>query len=157
AGPELAGWHCAIHAVFTEEKATYEDDTKAGKRAEQLWKDCLERHPDNQDVVTHAVEFYDGRGETDRATDVLRTAVAKGGASADGFRSMLALRLRDAGKPEEAEALLRELVDAEQPYRAVIAGFELAAHYKSLGEYAKALDAADHAMARARAVGPPEP
>jgi tetratricopeptide (TPR) repeat protein len=153
----LAGWHCATRAVFTEEKATYEDDQKAGKRAEELWKDCLQRFPGVADVVQNAVEYYDDRGEADRSTDVLRAAVAAGGPDTDGFRSLLVPRLRAAGKPEEAEKLLREAADGEDPYRGVIAGFELAEHYQALSDYAKSLDAAERAMKRARELGTPEP
>ncbi len=148
---ELAAWHCATRAVFTEEKATFEKDPKAAKRAEELWKDCLTRFPSHPDVVNNAVEFYD-RGDREHSIDVLRAALAKE-PTADSYRSPLAARLRDAGKPEEGEAVLREEAEAEEPHRAVMGGFELAEHFQALGDYAKGLEAADRAMKTARELG----
>jgi tetratricopeptide (TPR) repeat protein len=155
-GGELAGWHCATEAVFTEEKAIYEKDEHAAARAEKLWKDCLDRFPADPDVVDHAIEYYDRSGDRERSAAVLRAALAVE-PTADGYRPLLANRLREAGKPEEAEAVLREAADDEDPYRATIAGLELAEHYQALGDYAKSLSAADRAMERARELGPPVP
>ncbi len=156
AGDELAAWHCATEAVFNEEKATFEDDERAAARAGELWKSCLERFPADADVVDSAIEYYDRRGEPDRGVAVLRAALAAE-PTADRYRATLAGRLRAAGQPAEAEAVLREAAGAEDPYRAFMAGFELAEHYQALGDYAKGLAAADRAMERARALGPPDP
>jgi tetratricopeptide (TPR) repeat protein len=153
----LGGWRCAIEAVFTEERGTYEMDVQASAQAGELWKKCLADHPGDSDVVTNAVDYYDDRGELDRSVDVLRAAVAAGGLDADAYRSMLVPRLRQAGKPEEAEALLQKAAGDEDAYRASIAGFELAEHYQALGDYGKGLAAADQAIARARELGTPEP
>ncbi|TMQ71799.1 MAG: tetratricopeptide repeat protein, partial [Candidatus Eisenbacteria bacterium] len=155
-GKALAGWHCATEAVFNEEKAVYEEDKHAAAHAEKLWKSCLERFPADSDVVDHAVEYYDDKNDPESAMGVLRGALAKD-PEADVYRSKLAERLRAAGKPEEGEAVLREAADAQDPYRAVIAGFELAEHFQALGDYAKSLEAAERAMERARELGPPAP
>jgi tetratricopeptide (TPR) repeat protein len=155
-GQELAGWHCATEAVFNEEKGVYEQDERAAKHAEELWKGCLERFPADPDVVANAVEHYDDQGDRERAIEVLRGALAKE-PTADEYRAKLAERLRAEGKPEEGEAVLREAAEAEDPYRAVIAGFELAEHFQALGDYARSLEAAERAMRGSSALGPPTP
>jgi tetratricopeptide (TPR) repeat protein len=155
-GSALAGWHCATQAVFTEEKAIYEKDAGAEKHAEERWKNCVERFPSDSDVVENAIEYYDGHGDRDRSVEVLRGALAAE-PTADGYRATLAERLREAGKPEEGEAVLREAADAPEAYRAAIAGFELAEHFQALGDYAKSLEVAERAVERASELGPPPP
>ena len=155
-GADLAGWHCATEAVFTEEKALYEEDQAAGARAKELWRGCLERFPSDPDVVEHALEFYDQQGDAERSIEVLRGALAKE-PTADVYRPELAQRLRNAGKLEDAEAVLREAADAPEPVRSVIAGLELAEHYQTLGEYTKSLEVADRAMQRSGELGGPVP
>ena len=156
ASHQLAGWHCAIEAVFTEEKAIYEEDKGAAEHAQELWKGCVERFPSDPDVVEHAVEYYDEQGEGDRSIEVLRAALAKDPV-ADVYRPKLAERLRAAGEPADAEAVLREAADAPEPVRAVIAGLELAEHFQALGDYAKSLEAADRAMQRSGELAGPVP
>jgi tetratricopeptide (TPR) repeat protein len=153
---ELAGWHCATQAVFSEEKGIYEEDQSAEARAKDLWKDCLARFPADPDVVENAIEYYDRHEDSESAAAVLRAALAKE-PTADEYRAVLAKRLRDAGKREEAEAVLREAADAEDPYRATLAGLELAEHYQALGDYAKSLEAAHQAIERMGPIGPPVP
>jgi tetratricopeptide (TPR) repeat protein len=153
---ELAGWHCATQAVFTEEKGIYEKDASAEKGAKELWTKCVEHYPSDPDVVENAIEYYDGHGDREHSVDVLRGALAAE-PTADGYRATLAERLREAGKPEEGEAVLREAAEAPEAYRAAIAGFELAEHFQALGDYAKSLEAAERAIERASELGPPPP
>ncbi len=155
-GRDLAGWHCATNAVFREEKAVYGDGKPSSKSAEELWPVCLERFPGDPDVVTHAVEFYDARAEHDRSLAILRRALEKN-PTASGYRSALATRLREAGLAAEAEALLREAAESEDPYTALAAGLELAEHHQSLGAFSASVEAANRAIERARAVGPVSP
>ncbi len=157
AGRELAGWHCAMKAVFSEEKAIYGDaPARSAPDPAALWADCLERFPGDADVALHAVAFYDARGERDRSLAILRTALEQNPSVAP-YRSALAERLRTAGENEQAEALLREAASSEDPHTAVAAGLQLAEHHQALGAYAAGVEAADRAIERARSLGPVGP
>jgi tetratricopeptide (TPR) repeat protein len=98
-------WYCVTKAIFTEESEDIEG-------ARKLWLGCLKDYPAVSDVVFSAVNFYDGQGEPERAVDVLQAALTAD-PNAQSYRSALAERLRLAGQPAEAEALLLEATESE--------------------------------------------
>ncbi|UCH29054.1 MAG: tetratricopeptide repeat protein, partial [Myxococcales bacterium] len=70
---DQAAWQarfCAAGAVFAGEKGDLE-------LARAEWAQCLERHPSEPVVVEKAVDFFDQRGEYERATGVLRRALGE--------------------------------------------------------------------------------
>lgn len=142
-------WHCATAALFA-------DESNEKELAAERWASCVERYPDQPNVVSNAVEFYEARGELERARAILRRAVEEAPDSRN-FRNWLAGRLRLAGMGAEAEAVLREATETEDPHRAAQAWLDLMQHYHQLEEYDAGLRAAERACAIARELGQPAP
>ena len=55
-------WHCATTAIFV-------DDSGELERAQNLFKECLEKFPAEADVVNPALRFYDAHGQGGRAIE----------------------------------------------------------------------------------------
>jgi tetratricopeptide (TPR) repeat protein len=123
-GANVPAWHCATTAIFA-------DENEQPDLAEERWTQCLELHPANANVVTGAVGFYDAQQKFDRSLEILRRAHAEVPESRD-YRVTLALRLRAAGKADEAEALLREPTANENLTIAAGAWLDLAKHQQAL-------------------------
>jgi tetratricopeptide (TPR) repeat protein len=144
-------WHCSTTAVFTAEAGERE-------RAEEIWRDCLEKFPSNPSVVTGAVEFYDA-GEAEnwqRSLDILSKAIeAMPGQTM--FRYALAERLRRSGKPVEGEALLLEATQVDDLRSASDAWIELARFRHARLEHGRAADALAKAVELVRSVKDPSP
>jgi tetratricopeptide (TPR) repeat protein len=133
---------CAARATFAKEK-------REPERADQLYGECLERFPDHPLVVQDAIGFYDGRGRPERSLEILRQALAKS-PLARGYRVSLVLRLSALGEAEEAEAILREATEFEQPELAAGAWADLGGYYFERRDFAAAVAA----YARAVEVAP---
>lgn len=149
ASEEVLAWHCSTTAVFQQDAGEMD-------AARETWARCLEAHPDSGEVVAGAISFYDGQGEMDRSLEVARAALA----AAPGnriFRTALADRLRAAGEPAEAEALLREATDTEDPQVAAAAWVDLALLFQKLDRQGEAADAYGKALELAKAAGPVNP
>ncbi len=145
----VLAWHCSTTAAFEEESGDL-------AQARATWTACLDAHPINMEVVSSAMNFYDAHGESGRATEVLRTALA----SAPTFRTFrvaLSQRLRLAGDIAEAEAVLREATHFEDPELAAAAWMDLGELRMALREYAAAADAMERALELAQEVGLPDP
>jgi tetratricopeptide (TPR) repeat protein len=130
---------CAARAIFAREKGELET-------AEQRHRDCLEEFPTSFLVVQAAIEFYDEQRQSDRPIEILRTAL-DAAPFAIGYRSALAARLRAAGEVEEAEQILLDGTELENPDLAVLAWAGLGDHYLELEDYAAAATALEQAMA----------
>jgi tetratricopeptide (TPR) repeat protein len=130
-------WYCVTQATFA-------DESRDAERAGKLWPDCLAKYPTVPDVVFSAVKFYDGRGDANRATEVLRTALA-GDPKSQTFRSALAERLRVDGNIAEGDALLSEVTSAEDPSVAAVAWIELGRFRRNAMDPAGAAEAMTHA------------
>jgi tetratricopeptide (TPR) repeat protein len=148
-GPDLVAWHCATQAIFADESGEPE-------LALERWESCLERYPAHPNVVSNALDFYDARGDTDRSLEILRGALEAAPESLD-YRDGLALRLSAQGRNEEAEALLREATEFDDPTVAVLAWMFVAEHHQALGDYAAGAAAAERAVGLARTHGPLAP
>jgi tetratricopeptide (TPR) repeat protein len=149
AGSELPGWHCATAALFAEESGDLE-------LAEQGFADCVERFPGHNNVIVNAVSFYDGRGDRARSLEVLRRGQQENPDSRE-LRFLLADRLRVAGVPGEAEALLRQATETEHPLLAAAAWLDLAKHFQELEDFPAAARAAESGYAAARGAGDVHP
>jgi tetratricopeptide (TPR) repeat protein len=144
-------WHCSTTAIFAYEAGEPE-------KARETWRECLERHPADPNVVVNAVQFYDARADWQRAVEVLETASKLAeGASGHAFRVALADRLRRMGRPAEGEALLREATTAQDPHLAAGAWVDLARFRHAQREHGAAADALERAVALAGDVGGPTP
>jgi tetratricopeptide (TPR) repeat protein len=137
-GDEVLAWHCVTTAMFEVESGLLE-------QAHETWLRCLDAYPTDPDVVTSAVEFYDARGERERALEVLRTARDADPTSRD-LRNLLAARLSASGQIAEGEAVLREATGAEDPDAATLAWVDLAKFRLVLEEYGPAADAFEQAV-----------
>lgn len=148
-GPDLVAWHCATRAIFADESGEEE-------LAEERWKGCLESHRAHHNVVANALDFYDARGDTERSLEILRRALEAAPASLE-YRDALGLRLSALDRNEEAEALLLEATESDDPQVAALAWMLVAEHHQALGSYAAGAEAAERAVELARPVGPLPP
>lgn len=123
-GEDVEAQLCASQAVFLFEQDLIEE-------ARAQWESCLERFPTNPAVLDPAIGFFDGLQEYDRSIEMLRVAMADSPRNLV-FRSTLASRLDAAGKRDEAESLLIEATEFEDPTQAWLA---LADLYRVRGEF----------------------
>jgi tetratricopeptide (TPR) repeat protein len=129
--PDFRSRACLAPAVFAK------DVLKNAEKARGLYDDCAADVPTNPMVVEHIVGYYDGIGEREIATQLLRDAVEKAPESL-GLRSTLASRLHSAGDPVAAEQVLQEAVDS---FGSAAAWNVLASYYRSTHQPQKALEA----------------
>jgi tetratricopeptide (TPR) repeat protein len=132
--PEL----CAVRASFAKEKGDLE-------AAERLYGECLERFGDNPVLVQDAIEFFDRQRRPERSTEILRQALEKA-PLARGYRVSLVLRLGQQGKDLEAEEVLREATELDQPLLAADAWADLGGYYFERREFAKSAQAYEQAL-----------
>jgi predicted Zn-dependent protease len=137
-GLDSTARYCAAQAIFAKEKGDAE-------LAERLFGECLERFPTSFLVVDAAIDFYDEQRRSEPAVEVLRKALDEA-PFASGYRRSLAARLRAAGETQEAEAILLEGTELENPAAAVLSWVDLSDHYLALEDYAAAASALERAM-----------
>lgn len=142
-------WHCSTSAVFADEGGD-------PKRARELWEKCLKEYPADPTVVTNAVAFHDAHKEWDRSLAVLRAAY-EAAPNPAVFRLHLANRMARAGSLDDAEALLREATEVEDPRVAVAAWLDLAKFHRLVQNPAGAAEAYERAIERLRKDGEPDP
>jgi tetratricopeptide (TPR) repeat protein len=126
---------CIANGLFAFEKGDAE-------RGEALYEACLEEFPTDPLAVTEAAAFFDQIRKFKRATEVLQRAFEE---SRDPyFRTALAQRMRQLGKLEEEEELLREGAEERPSART---WFALGDHYVRRDDYAAACTAFEEALA----------
>jgi tetratricopeptide (TPR) repeat protein len=146
AAPESTrAWLCATSAIFAEESGEL-------ARAREAWKQCLETHPAEAEVVRPAVAFYDEHKEPSRAVEVLRVAVEKS-PTTQSYRAALADRLRTTGAADEGEAVLREGTRTQDRQLAVSAWLDLARFHHKREQAAPAAEAMARAVELAKETG----
>jgi tetratricopeptide (TPR) repeat protein len=128
---------CAASAVFADEKSDAD-------LAEAEWTSCLKQFPSEPIVVEGSVDFFDGRGEHQRATDIVRQAL-EAQPEYLPYRLHLAGRLELAGRSDEAE---RALLEGTEGPVAAEAWIGLAKYYAERGELSKARSAMKRALAQ---------
>jgi len=144
--PAQTARFCAMRAVFTKEKRDFEE-------AERIFDGCLEATPADFTVTQEAIKFFDGQGRPDRSIEILRAAL-EAEPSVGIFRRSLAARLRQRGESEEAERILREALELENPGLVLEAWVDLANHYHALENYPEAAEALGQAVALGGAQDP---
>jgi tetratricopeptide (TPR) repeat protein len=132
---EMRSRLCIANGLFAYEKGEAE-------RGEAQYEECLEEFPTDPLAVTQAASFFDKIGKSERATEVLQQAFEA--SSEPFFRTALAGRMRQLGKLEEEERLLREGAE-EQP--STRAWFALGDHYVRRDDYDAACTAFEKALA----------
>ena len=101
--PDIDSWRSELCKVSVEVAEAEEDEVKT----EERWEKCLQAFPVDQEMMTGAIEFFDEKGDRDRATAVLENAIEL----APRFllaRTQLATRYAAELRFSEAEALLLE-------------------------------------------------
>ena len=132
----LAAWLCAVHAVFAWEKGDVVE-------ASALFEGCLTASPTDYEVVSKALAFFDGEGDFERGTALLRVA-HEGAPEMIVYRASLAERLQVLGRFEEGEVLLLE---GASTYPSFSTWSSLANFYIAAESYAKASAAIEQAVA----------
>jgi tetratricopeptide (TPR) repeat protein len=133
--PSFRAMLCVARGLFAHEKGEPEV-------AEAQYQECLEQYPVVPIVVQGAANYYESLGQSERAVEILETALEQSGNSV--FRAALAAMMQRAGDTEEQERLLR--AEAEER-RSTTAWFTLANFYVGRDEFDEALEAFDHALA----------
>jgi len=129
--PRIAGRGCLAPPLFA--KNNLEDV----ERAEELYNDCASKYPADAFVITHIAGFFDSIGKTERATELIRTAMAT--APEDlSLHAALANRLAQRGDTAEAEVVLKNAADQ---FGTVSAWKMLVGHYRRQQNPARALEA----------------
>lgn len=132
--PARAAELCAVTAVFAQEKGDPE-------LAEARFEECLDGEGlESPTLVERALRFYDGRGEPERALDLLRRRHEARPEHLTN-RVAYATRLRAAGRGDEAEAVLQEAT-ARQP----AAWSALVDHHIAEEDFPRAIEALERAM-----------
>ncbi len=108
---------CVVTGMFAFERG----DRVA---ADAQYPKCLVDHPTEPLVVQESVAYYDRTARSDRATEILETALEQEPISQ--FRILLARRMKNMGRLEESERLFREEAE-ENP--SPNAWFVLGDHY----------------------------
>jgi tetratricopeptide (TPR) repeat protein len=112
---------CVVRATFAKEKSELET-------AEEIFEECLEGYPTDFLVVDEAVKFFDARGHRERSLEIIRTAF-EGAPDVRSYRLSLVHRLGGIGEHDEAERLMREATQVQQPEAAAAAFSDLARYY----------------------------
>jgi tetratricopeptide (TPR) repeat protein len=129
--PTMRARSCLAPAVFA--KDILHDDVAALA----LYEDCASLDPTDPMVLNHMMGFYDGIGEGERATKLIRNASLAAPENL-ALRQSLAGRLQSLGETEEAEQVL---VDAVESFGSAAAWNVLASFYRVAGQPQKALAA----------------
>ncbi len=119
--------YCTARAKFAEEKGD-------AALAEQRYDACLERFPADGPLMQQAMDFFDRSRRVERATEILRAAIAAMPEARD-YRLALAGRLRAQNKAGEAEQVLRDGTQHPNPQVAAEAWAALARFSIEGGEY----------------------
>ena len=130
---------CATFATFTKERGEIE-------AAGPLYDECLEIFPTSTVILQEAIQYYDQQGKPRRSLEILQNALALDPGLAVQ-RDELARRLSAAGLTEEAQQVLREGTEVQDPAAAAYAWSVLADHHRGREEYGEAADAFGKALA----------
>ncbi len=138
--PETQARGCLAPALFER------SDRKDLAAAKPLYEDCLARFGTNAFVLKQSQEYLDEAGESERATELYRKAVEQAPENL-ALRSELSARLRDRGRLDEAEQVLRE---AAETFGSVQAWHQLSEFHRGTNERAKALEAIEKVIELSR-------
>jgi tetratricopeptide (TPR) repeat protein len=127
-----------MRGVLAEEKEDLET-------AERIFGECADAHPTEAVAIERATKFFDAQGKPERTLEILRKALAESPALG-GVRRELSTRLRASGQTAEAERLLREGTELENPGAKLEAWVDLANHHHEVGDDAAAASALEHAL-----------
>ena len=133
----LADRYCAMRAVFLTEKGDAEG-------AERVFGECLAVAPASAEVTQEAILFFDAQGRPERVIEILRTALEE--VPAGAYRRLLAERLRAAGDSAEAERVLREGTELDNPGLVLEAWVDLANFFNAVEDHAQAASALERAV-----------
>jgi tetratricopeptide (TPR) repeat protein len=111
------------------------------EKARALYEDCASQNPTESVPLTHMMGFFDGIGEPERATALIRSAVETAPESLE-LRHSLAMRLRNTGDAQGAEQVL---LDAVQSFGSARAWSLLANFYRLEDRPEQALEASEKA------------
>jgi len=135
---EVLGHFCIMRAVFRSEMGELD-------QAEELFGDCIGKYPTHSVVLEQAVDFFDGLGEPERATQVIKAALER--TPENGlYRTALSYRLRATGDFEGSEKLLKAGLTLGN--QATIAGLwaSLADHYVAVDDLQSAAESYQRAF-----------
>jgi tetratricopeptide (TPR) repeat protein len=102
--PQFQVRACLAPAVFAK------DVLRDNEKARPFYEDCASRNPTDPVALNHILSFFDGIGEQERGTEMVRAAAASAPENL-ALQQSLANRLNATGDPEAAEAVLKETVD----------------------------------------------
>lgn len=145
----------APSARFCTARAQLEAAKGDVAKARERYDACLEKYPLDSFLIGEALTFYD-TVDRERALELLQTALEKNPRSSD-LRMTAAAYLRALGRPDEAEALLREATELDDPAVAILGWRDLARHHLELSELDQAAGAMKRAVEQSEQVGAVSP
>lgn len=138
-------WHCSTTAIFAADAGRLEE-------SRERWEGCLERFPADPTVVSNALAFFDGLGDSARSLEILQHAYEES-SEERVFRLGLVERLRRVGRVDEGESILREATQSEEAQLRVGALADLARYLHNRGDFAGAAATWGRAVEAVRARG----
>lgn len=129
---------CATGAVFRSERSLHE-------QAEAQFELCRSRHPRDLIVLNGFLEYLDGRGQHDRASQLMLDHL-KTQPELSNLRMSLSSRLILAGRVDESEAILREGLDLKDPRGVSDVWAGLADHYIAIDDLKAAAEAYEKSL-----------
>lgn len=136
-GDVVTARFCTARAQLVQAKGEIET-------ARERYDACLERFPLDAFLIGEALKFYD-EVDRERALAILRAGIEKDPRASD-MRMTAAAYLRSLGRPDEAEALLREATEHEDPAVQILGWRDLARHHTERSELDRAADAMRRAV-----------
>jgi tetratricopeptide (TPR) repeat protein len=122
---EASGSQLAETARYCVARATFQKEKGQPDEADEIFAECLEKHPTSVIAVEEAIKFYDELARYDRSTEIIRNAYESDTRSR-GFRIALVKRLIANGQSGEADRLLHEATLAKNQRLAATGWADLA-------------------------------
>ncbi len=144
-----------VTARFCTARAQLEQAKGDVAVARERYDACLEKFPLDPFLIGEALKFYD-EVDPERALALLRAGLEKDPRSSD-LRMTAAAYLRSAGRPDEAEALLREATELDEPAVVILGWRDLARHHLELSELSPAAAAMQRAVELSESAGAVSP
>jgi predicted Zn-dependent protease len=129
-----------VQALYCVTMISFFETNQDLEHAEQQVDRCRTKYPNNAQVVSAAVEFFDSQGKSETSLAILEETLADKPGEL-GVRSGLAQRLIRLGRRDEADALMVEATGFVGGIASVPARLELHSFYKMTGRGLEAAEA----------------
>ncbi len=145
---QMSSWHCTTISIFLWEHGEIDESRKR-------WNQCLAEYPSDPEVVTKALNFFDGQLEYGRSLEIIQKALELDPDNR-AFRVRLSNQLSAFGRRDEAEKVLLEGTESERMALRTASWLDLAKFYQALERWDDAADAVGKAVSIVELMSAPE-